>query len=111
MSVPFDPGLQLERTLLAWRRTCLAFCVAGAIAIRVTVETFGYAGGLVGLACMVLAAVAYVGSWRRFRASHRSLVVSGKVEASGAPIVLASLAALLLGVLCAGFVLVEAELR
>ncbi|MEU7996473.1 DUF202 domain-containing protein [Micromonospora sp. NPDC049060] len=36
-----DPGLQLERTMLAWRRTAAAFLVAGAVGARLLTPLLG----------------------------------------------------------------------
>lgn len=72
----FDPGLQPERTALAWRRTALALTVAAIVAVRILPELLGTwaivpAGlGLTGaVAVLVLA-------HRRHRAVHHILVHS-----------------------------------
>lgn len=69
MSALFDPGLQPERTELAWRRTCLAFGVGSLIALRLLPAALGSAWwALVGVAG--LAASGLLGVWarRRYRA-------------------------------------------
>lgn len=55
-----DPGLQHERTSLAWRRTGLALAVAGVTMARVTVPTWHLAALVwlaVGAAGLALGAV------------------------------------------------------
>jgi hypothetical protein len=37
---PFDPGLQLERSELAWRRTSLTFGLASVVALRLLPAVF-----------------------------------------------------------------------
>jgi uncharacterized membrane protein YidH (DUF202 family) len=48
-----DPGLQSERTYLAWQRTGLAFAAAGALLVHAAVRThflLAYLPGVFGLA-------------------------------------------------------------
>lgn len=54
-----DPGLQPERTRLAWRRTTLAYTVAALLAARTAVQATGRGGStaaaaLVGAVCALL---------------------------------------------------------
>lgn len=55
--VLFDPGLQPERTELAWRRTALAIAVGSLVSLRVlplalppSGQSWGFVPGLIGLA-------------------------------------------------------------
>lgn len=52
MSTPAvrDPGLQPERTRLAWRRTTLSFTVVAVLAVRATLHRSGGAAGVLALA-------------------------------------------------------------
>ncbi|WP_248241672.1 DUF202 domain-containing protein [Microbacterium kunmingense] len=63
MSALFDPGLQPERTELAWRRTALAFGIGSIVAMRLIPAVFGSAwwvlrggGGLVASGWLWLSA-------------------------------------------------------
>lgn len=110
MTGVFDPGLQLERTLLAWRRTCLAFGAASAVAVRFTVEVAGPVAVLLGAVGVGLAVAAYLAAARRYRRGHRSLTEDGSLPTGGAPLALAGACAIVLGAACAVFVLLQGEL-
>jgi putative membrane protein len=66
--MPFDPGLQPERTRLAWRRTALSMVVAGLLAPRALYDAIGgfaVATGLVGAATGVALTMAAARRARR----------------------------------------------
>lgn len=97
--IPFDRGLQPERTLLAWRRTCLALAVGGALGLRLT-SHLGVAVALAGVACIVAATAAGVAADGRYRRMHLSLLATGWHAEGAVPLALLAGAALLLA-LCA----------
>lgn len=73
----FDPGMQPERTALAWRRTSLALLVGSLAACRILPELLG-AWALVLAGCGVVAAVLLV--WmvhRRYDRHHAMLTAEG----------------------------------
>ena len=69
----FDPGLQPERTALAWRRTVLSLLVGGLLALRVLPRSLGawsFAASLLGL---TITAVLWVLAQRRAQVVRRAL--------------------------------------
>jgi putative membrane protein len=73
---PFDPGLQVERTALAWRRTGLALVVLAVAAARALSSQWG-ARSIAAAAIGVAGAVALMlGSHLRHRTQHLALTTT-----------------------------------
>ncbi|WP_194764932.1 DUF202 domain-containing protein [Microbacterium sp. UFMG61] len=97
----FDPGLQPERTELAWRRTALSLSVGSLIALRILPQAldsvFGILPGLLGLAG---AAFLWFTARRRYR--RVNAVLLGDSDRSllpdGTALALTALSTTLLGV-------------
>lgn len=64
-----DPGLQPERTALAWRRTLLALAVAALVSVRVLPPVLGGWTAATGLAGVLVAGVLWAAAARRSRRS------------------------------------------
>ncbi|MDY7526906.1 MULTISPECIES: DUF202 domain-containing protein [Cryobacterium] len=101
---PFDPGLQPERTLLAWQRTVLALAVAVAAGVRFAAPLVGVVAVFFGAAGLALALAAYIGVRYRYRRVHAELRDSATLASRGAwpfaALAAATCALGLLAVLC-----------
>lgn len=69
----FDPGLQHERTALAWERTAIASMVAGVLLARYAAGTVHFAIAFVGIAWVVVGALVLVWSGRHYDDLHGPL--------------------------------------
>lgn len=102
----FDPGLQPERTYLAWQRTVLALGLASAVAVRFTAPHIGPIAVIIGVAGLGLAIAGLIGVRLRYRRTHTALATTRMLHAVSAwPIAALAAAAFLLGLLAAFFVL------
>ena len=76
----FDPGLQHERTALAWERTAIASMVAGVLMARYLAQEVHLSVAAVGVAQVVFGAVLLVWSARHYEDLH------GPLRAGASPI-------------------------
>ena len=87
----FDPGLQPERTALAWRRTALTLLASSLIAARILAELLGTWAALLGLLGAIMAAWLLAAVHRRYRGHHESLTGSaGSGRVAGGALVYAT---------------------
>ena len=100
---PFDAGLQAERTVLAWRRTALAFGLASAAATRVLATSEGRAVLGLGALGFALAVTTYLVADRRYRRVHESLHAGRPLPAAGLSAATMTLAVAVLGCACAAY--------
>jgi putative membrane protein len=87
-------SLANERTLLAWVRTALALDAAGLGVVRFAPPLAGWREA-VGVALVLLGAVAAWSGYRRFLATGRAMRIGAPLPASSAPRVLAATMAVL----------------
>jgi uncharacterized membrane protein YidH (DUF202 family) len=73
---PFDPGLQPERTLLAWRRTAL-----GLVANGVLLLASGHGTSNVRLGLGIVVTVLALSCWAAVSAVYRRVVHTGVLPA------------------------------
>lgn len=100
----FDPGLQPERTELAWRRTALALGGASLIAVRLLPAVLGSPWwALIGLAGLLASGVLWGGARRRYRRIDAALAGRGSLPGGA---LLAMLAVCVFAAGLAGFVVV-----
>ena len=103
-----DPGLQQERTVLAWDRTGLALMVGAGILERSLGEPLVQPFSVVAAVVFLLGLVLLVWSQRRYLTRWRRMRQGGGLLSAG-PVVTVAAATVLLGV-SALFVLLERSL-
>ena len=81
---PWDPGLQPERTLLAWRRTVAALTVGALVALRVLPPVLGGWAAVASGAGIVAGGALWVAAARRARAVDRAVRTPGHPLPDGA---------------------------
>lgn len=103
-----DPGLQTERTLLAWRRTCLAFGAVSLVVMRFTVQDVGVLAVVAGIVGAGLSVAAYAAATLGYHRANAALRRTGTLDHGGTPVAFATAAALALGLACATYLVVRA---
>jgi len=92
--VLFDPGLQPERTALAWRRTALTIAVGAVVSFRLLPPVLGLWSIGVGVAGLLLSAASWIlAGWilagRRVRRVQQALLSSSRpLPGGGLPLLL-----------------------
>jgi hypothetical protein len=98
-TAPFDPGLQPERTLLAWRRTTLSLALVSAIGLRLTVQELGAPALVAGALGIAFASFGYLAASARYRRAHLRLTSDARLPNGGFAMASVALATVMLGLL------------
>nr|WP_042185769.1 DUF202 domain-containing protein [Kibdelosporangium sp. MJ126-NF4]CEL16873.1 Inner membrane protein [Kibdelosporangium sp. MJ126-NF4]CTQ91899.1 Inner membrane protein [Kibdelosporangium sp. MJ126-NF4] len=91
---PWDRGLQVERTALAWMRTCLALVAVALIAFRFAAHTSLPTALALGAVVVPLALLAFRLAWRRYRTSDESLATGKRLPDGVLPLTVTLITAL-----------------
>lgn len=100
-----DPGLQPERTSMAWGRTSMAYLVAAAITLR-WVPHYGATVVIVTGGLVLVALGIYAGQRRRYRRAALG-VVNDRLRNSVGAVMTLTLCTVALGLLSVYFVVTE----
>jgi uncharacterized membrane protein YidH (DUF202 family) len=101
---PFDPGLQPERTALAWRRTALSVAVGSLAAGRLLEPLLGGVGWVLAVAGVASGFGLLLAAHRRAAMIDRALVATGDLSVGPGAGLLAGAAAVAVLVGVAGLV-------
>ena len=105
VTTPFDAGLQPERTLLAWRRTCLSLALGIAVAVRFTASELGAVSIVVGVVGLALVAAAWAAATQRYRRAHEALSSSLPLDRGARTLASTAAVTIVLGLLGLALVL------
>jgi putative membrane protein len=111
----FDPGMQPERTALAWRRTALSMAAGSLVAVRVFPASLGLWAAVPAAIAFAISVVVFVAAHQRYRRNHSVLLTERDPDtrialAGGALIALVASATLAFGVIAA-IILISKELH
>ena len=111
----FDPGLQPERTALAWRRTAISMAAGSLVALRIFAPSIGALAIVSAVLAFGITVVVFSAAELRYRRNHRALTADRRPNArvalgGGALIALTAASALSFG-LIAAVILVASELH
>jgi uncharacterized membrane protein YidH (DUF202 family) len=103
---PWDPGLQVERTALAWIRTCLSLILVALVAFRFAAhQSLSLAVGLAGIIAPLGFAAMWL-AWRRYRTSARRMAAGERLP-GGLLALMMTAVTVLTGALGVAYVLLE----
>lgn len=105
---PFDLGLQLERTALAWQRTALSFVIATLVGARLLTSAFNTSSFIIGALGVFLMVLIFIIGHRRYRMNHLRLTAARSAHvpfASASPLIVYTVLTLSLGLFGLFFVL------
>jgi uncharacterized membrane protein YidH (DUF202 family) len=89
----FDPGLQPERTALAWRRTALSLAIGAVVSFRLLPPVLGIWSIALGVTGLLLSAATWILAGRRARRVQGALLrSSGPLPGGGLPLLLTLIA-------------------
>jgi lysylphosphatidylglycerol synthetase-like protein (DUF2156 family) len=89
----FDPGLQPERTALAWRRTALTLAIGAVVSFLLLPPVLGVWSIAVGVAGLLFSAATWILAGRRAHRVQKALLTSsGPLPGGGLPLLLTLIA-------------------